>query len=133
MTDYDNNNRGACWPIDKATTVTAEIGGRKFNGAMVLTKATAPNAPALNLFLRCQDKRSEVYCVALFKSDKGTKKLAGGDFSMITGESFWVALFPNENENPNSPKFDLSFQPKEAAPQSAGPSEAPEDPGDDWF
>jgi len=115
--EYDNNNRGACWPIDKAKTVTAEIGHRKFYGALVRTNATATNAPSHNLYLRCQDKPREVYCVAIFKSDKDGDKLAGGELTMVSSESFWVSLFKNKSEKERSPDIDLSFQPKEARSQ----------------
>ena len=129
---FDNNNRGACWPIKKAMSVKAEIAHRKFNGVLVATNATASNAPALNLYLRDQDKRHEVYCVAMFKKEDGGKKLAGGDFSLASGESFWVALFKNENENAKSPAYDLSFQAKDAEPAQQEASGYDDGP-DGWF
>jgi len=115
--EYDNNNRGACWPIEKALSVQAEIGHRKFDGALVRTGATATNAPSHNLYLRCRDKPREVYCVAIFKREGDNAKLAGGDFTMVSGESFWVALFKNKSAHEKSPTLDLSFQPKEARPE----------------
>lgn len=121
--EYDNNNRGACWPVDKALSVRAEIDHRKFNGVLVRTNATASNAPSHNLFLRCQDKPREIYCVAIFKSDRDNEKLAGGELTLVSGESFWVSLFKNKSDHEKSPKIDLSFQPKDARQESAPESQ----------
>jgi hypothetical protein len=129
---YDNNNRGSCWPAEKALSGYAEIEHRKFDAVLARTNAKAANAPTHNLYLRARDKRSEVYCVAIFKSTKGGEKLAGGELAMTSGASFWVSLFKNKSEKERAPIIDLSFQAKEAQPQSEGP--APDDQGpDEWL
>ena len=129
--EYDNNNRGACWTETKARGVTAEIANREFYGVMVRTEAKSASAPSLNLYLRCKDKPTEVYCVAIFKNDKGGDKLAGGDFALRTGEQFWVSLFKNKSEKQNSPAFDLSFQPKDPPPGAQETREPEDDVPDD--
>lgn len=125
--EYDNNNRGACWPLEKTLSVSAEIEQRKFHGVLARTNAKSEKAPSHNLFLRADDNRHEVYCVAIFKSTKGgSEKLAGGEFSLRNGESFWVSLFRNKSEHPNSPAIDLSFQPKEAQEPAEASTDEPD-------
>jgi len=130
--EFDNNNHGACWPIEKALSVQAEIANRKFYGVLVRTGAASTTAPTHNLYLRSPDKPREVYCVAIFKNNREGLKLAGGEFTLNSGESFWVALFKNKSDNPKSPLIDLSFQPKEARAEQPPDSEEEESTGE-WY
>ena len=125
--DYDNNNRGAGWPVAKALRVTAEIEHRKFYGALVRTGAQAERAPTHNLWLRAEDNKHEAYCVAIFRSTKEGAKLAGGEFALRSGEEFWVSLFKNKSENPKAPVMDISFQPKTPPDDDYGAKDPPDD------
>lgn len=125
---YDNNNRGACWPLEKTHSVQAEIEHRKFHGVLARTGAKSEKAPSHNLFLRAEDNRNEVYCVAIFRHTKsGSEKLAGGELSLLSGHSFWVALFLNKSQHPNSPAVDLSFTPKERQEPAEAATYEPDD------
>jgi hypothetical protein len=116
--DYDNTNRGAGWAIPQQVAsatrrITANIDGREYRGVLIRTGAPG-KAPSHNLWLQSVEKRSETYCVAIFKKEGGAKKLAGGELTLRSGAAYWVSLFANTNENPKSPKIDISFQAKEA-------------------
>jgi hypothetical protein len=133
--DYDNTNRGAGWAIPDKTAratrrVNANIGGHEYRGYIIRTGAPA-NAPTHNLWLQSVERRSEVYCVAIFEKEGGGKKLAGGEITLRSGGAYWVSLFANTNENPKSPKIDISFQPKEARPQDEGYFQQDVQPDDD--
>ena len=123
-TDYDNTNRGAGWTISedvaRATRrVTANIDGREYRGIVHRTgKQAGGPGPDYNLWLQAKENRHETACVGLFKSTKGNKKLAGGDFQ-LRGVDYWVSVFANTSEHPKSPAIDFSFQRKDEEPQPA--------------
>lgn len=125
--DYDNTNRGAGWTIPddiarRTRRITANIDGRDFAGIIVRTGLRPDsNGPDYNLWLQACDKRSEAYCVGIWKSTTPGKKLAGGEVTLRTGVTYWVSVFANTNENPKSPKIDLSFRRKEAPENPQAP------------
>lgn len=131
--EYDNNNRGACWSKKNARSVTAEINHRQFYGDITPSEAKSSKAPLYNLYLRAKDRPSEVYCVAIFKKDEGGEKLAGGDFTLQSGHSFWVSLFKNKSEKERSPTIDLSFQAKEAQTQEQAAPQANDEGPEGFF
>lgn len=119
---YDNNNRGAGWKTDsslmaRTLRVTAEIEHRKFYGLLV---RTGKPKPSNELYLYSGDNRTEVYRVAIFKSEKDGPKLAGGELTLRSGGKFWVSLFKNKSDKDNSPLVDFSFQPQDPQPESEG-------------
>ena len=131
--DYDNTNRGAGWAIPPAVAnatrrITANIDGREYRGVLIRTGAPG-KAPSHNLWLQAVENRNETYCVAIFKKEGGGKKLAGGEVLLASGAAYWVSLFANTNENPKSPKIDLSFQAKEASEEQYYQDDVPPDDG----
>jgi hypothetical protein len=133
--DFDNTDRGAGWAIPgdvaRATRrITANIDGKEFRGCLIRTGASS-SGPSHNLWLQAVENRNETYCVAVFKKDGSTKKLAGGEITLLSGAQFWVSIFANTNENPKSPKIDLSFQRKDAEPQPGGDASGGDEGPDD--
>lgn len=118
---YDNSNRGAGWPVDsevaaKTLRIKADIGGAEYYGILIRTGAKSDKAPTHNLFLH-QDRAKSAIVVAIFKNDKGGgHKIAGGELTLPNGVGYWVSLFQNKSEHPQSPVLDVSFQPKEVQP-----------------
>ena len=118
---YDNSNRGVGWPVDlqvaaKTLRIKADIGGEEFYGILIRTGAKSDKAPTHNLFLY-PDRSKTAHLIAIFRNDKGGHKLAGGELTLPNGIGYWVSLFANKSEHPQSPVLDLSFQPKEVQQQ----------------
>ena len=47
------------------------------------------------------------------ETKNGNLVFKAGKPVMILGQKFWVNLWPNNNENPKSPEFDLVLEPVE--------------------
>lgn len=107
---YDDNNRGAAWKIG-AVSGKAQIEGREYYLSIV---ATGQAKPSHRYFL--QEKNGDgVIAGVLFKDDEGKNRHSSGS-ATVDGVQYWMSVFVNKSDHPQSPAFDVSFQPKEQRP-----------------
>ena len=116
---YDNTNRGSGWLV-KAVKGKADVNGQEYYLEIIETGATAPKAPSHHMYLTNSTTR-DVAAGSLWRDTKNEKRLLQGQIAGVQNQEWWVSVFLNHSQHPNSPLLDVTFKAKEeqqAQPQA---------------